>query len=828
MFKGSLYPFQFEAVEAMIDMKHLLVAVEMGLGKTVMTIAAVERLIDDGLVGGGLIICPASIKIQWRRMIEEFAPEANVIVVNGTASQREEQYRRYKRGEGEYLIINPEQLTGDWEIVSKLPRDFIVADECVLEGSLVDTPQGPRRIESLGVGDLVDNAVGTGRVTAVRRVERQILTRLTLVDGRQLICSPEHPVLTSWSWLPAAMIKCGDAIVNQQEALRVVRGAIARESDDHGSHWPDCALQQEQVLQWILCSEVENEPDHYPRKNVHARASGETTGSYSKALGHTDAFATECLEAFTARWVHPGRQWARYDQSPESPPRSIAYRVGDRILDLDQGVLLDTGVPFSLQGRSRQPVSTLGRRDRRFQPQGWPPTGTGQEEGQKTLGTRVVSIEVLELGHPEFARLSGDRNHVALYDLAVEGHPSFSVQGLLVHNCTWFKNFKPQRSKKIKRLHATYHWALTGQPIENRAEEVFSIMQWVDPAVLGNFKTFDAAFIKRDYFGRVRMYRNLPTLHRLLSDHMVRRTRAEVADQLPAVVAPPPILIDADADTSKLYRRMVHDLESELAEAMNSWGNFSLGGFYRGEEQGEARGRIMSKLVCMRMLCDHPELLRLSAAHYRGVLPGTRTGSEYAEELHEAGRLEGLKRAPKLDALVGTEDKPGLIREILEAHPENKIVVFSFFKDMLDIVAEHTRSLTRSVLFTGAVSVTNRDKAKQTFATDPDTRLFLSSDAGGIGLDLPVANYLISYDLPWSSGAFTQRQSRIIRLSSKFPQVTLLTIQVAGSIEEYQHLLLQQKKKVADAVVDGKGINPRGGLSMDLRSLSEWLRESVV
>ena len=56
MFKGSLYPFQFEAVEAMIDMKHLLVAVEMGLGKTVMTIAAVERLIDDGLVGGGLII----------------------------------------------------------------------------------------------------------------------------------------------------------------------------------------------------------------------------------------------------------------------------------------------------------------------------------------------------------------------------------------------------------------------------------------------------------------------------------------------------------------------------------------------------------------------------------------------------------------------------------------------------------------------------------------------------------------------------------------------------------------------------------------------------
>jgi SNF2 family DNA or RNA helicase len=350
----------------------------------------------------------------------------------------------------------------------------------------------------------------------------------------------------------------------------------------------------------------------------------------------------------------------------------------------------------------------------------------------------------------------------------------------------------------------------------------------VDSSVLGHFKTFDAAFVKRDHWGRVKTYRNLPTLHRLLSDHMVRRTRAEVADQLPAVVTPAPILVDLDASAAVLYRRMVHDLQAELAEALNTWGNFSLGGFYRGEEQGEARGRIMSKLVCMRMLCDHPELLRLSAAHFRGVLPGSRTGSEYAEELHQAGKLEKLSKAPKLDAVVGTRDRPGLICDILAADPRNKVVFFSFFKDMLDLVAEATKSLTKSVLFTGAVSVTRRDQAKAQFATDPDTRLFLSSDAGGIGLDLPVANFLISYDLPWSAGAYAQRQARIVRLSSKFPQVTLLTVQATGTIEEYQFRLLGQKKKVADAVVDGKGINPRGGISLDLKSLSEWLRESAV
>jgi SNF2 family DNA or RNA helicase len=512
-----LYSFQSEAVERMLDMKTLLVAYEMGLGKTVITIAAIEQLIEAGKIGGGLIICPASIKLQWKHMIEEFAPEANVIVINGTAPQRQEQYQRYKRGDGEYCILNPEQMTNDWEIVSRLPRDFIVADEA-----------------------------------------------------------------------------------------------------------------------------------------------------------------------------------------------------------------------------------------------------------------------------------------------------------------TWFKNFKPQRSKKIKRLTATYRWALTGQPIENRAEEVFSIMQWVDSSVLGHFKHFDAAFVKRDHWGRVRSYRNLPTLHRLLSDHMVRRTRAEVADQLPAVVTPSPLLVDLDAGAAVLYRRMVHDLQAELAEALDTWGNFSLSGFYRGEDQSEARGRIMSKLVCMRMLCDHPELLRISAAHFRGVLPGNRAGSEYAQELHEAGKLEKLPKAPKLDAAVE------LIQEILEADPRNKVVFFSFFKDMLNLVAEATKALTKSVLFTGDVSVTGRDKAKQTFANDPDTRLFLSSDAGGIGLDLPVANFLISYDLPWSAGAYAQRQARIVRLSSQFPQVTLLSIQATGTIEEYQYRLLGQKKKVADAVIDGKGINTKGGVSLDLKSLSEWLRESTV
>jgi SNF2 family DNA or RNA helicase len=515
-FVGKLYDFQAEAVERMIEARRLLLAMEMGLGKTVVVIAAVEQLLEAKEVAAGFVICPASLKLQWRRMIDEFTGgEANVIVVNGDGLHRQDQYRDYVNGGAEYLILNPETMVIDWEVIRKLGRDFIVTDEA-----------------------------------------------------------------------------------------------------------------------------------------------------------------------------------------------------------------------------------------------------------------------------------------------------------------TWFKNFRPKRSKKIKRLRAEYHWALTGQPIENRAEEVYSIMQWVDPSVLGDFGTFDRAFCVRDHWGRVKAYKNLPTLHRILSESMVRHTRAQVADQLPAV-AEEIVPVELDAAGAKLYRGIVHDLENDVAEAIGTWGNFSLSGFYHGEDQGEARGRIMAKLLALRMLCDHPQLLRVSAALYRGEIPG-QGGSEYAQELDEAGRLETLSKSPKLATCVE------LIIDILNADPANKLVIFSFFRNMLDLLANATAPLTKNVIFSGAISQKRRDEAKQQFATDPETRLFFSSDAGGVGLDLPQANYLVSFDLPWSAGAYAQRQSRIIRLSSVFPQVTLLSLQVSGSIDEYQHELLIQKQKVADAVVDGKGISRRGRLSLDLQSLSAFLRDHEV
>jgi SNF2 family DNA or RNA helicase len=104
----------------------------------------------------------------------------------------------------------------------------------------------------------------------------------------------------------------------------------------------------------------------------------------------------------------------------------------------------------------------------------------------------------------------------------------------------------------------------------------------------------------------------------------------------------------------------------------------------------------------------------------------------------------------------------------------------------------------------------------------------VSSDAGGYGVDLPQANMLINYDLPWNAGLAVQRNGRIMRASSTWNSVVIQDILIDGSIEERQHALLQQKSAVANAVVDGEGINDRGGVTLTAGSLRAFLQSSIV
>lgn len=385
------------------------------------------------------------------------------------------------------------------------------------------------------------------------------------------------------------------------------------------------------------------------------------------------------------------------------------------------------------------------------------------------------------------------------------------------------KTRSAKRSKLIKKIGKSifYRFALTGQPIENRPEELFSIMEFVDSSVLSDFKTFDRTFITRDHFGKAIRYKNLPTMMKSLEPVLIRKTREDIADQLPKIIHQY-IPVPFDDAGATAYRRIADDLLSEIQKAVTTHGGgFNLWAHYNGAEGGEAQGQIMSRLTVLRMLCDNPELVSVSANSFEDESQ-PKTGSAYAASITKAGWLTGVTATPKLDSVLNYID------DVISEDPKNKVVLFSFFKTNLKLIQAATSKLTKSVLYTGDMDASARDAAKKQFASDPNTRLFLSSDAGGYGVDLPMANYLISYDLPWSSGKMEQREARIIRLSSKFPHVTLCTFVMRGTIEARQHDMLEQKRKTNEAFVDGKHQDVQGGMDITLGSLSQFLKTTSL
>lgn len=417
--------------------------------------------------------------------------------------------------------------------------------------------------------------------------------------------------------------------------------------------------------------------------------------------------------------------------------------------------------------------------------------------------------------------LTGKYTHIILnYEQVVNDWEQVSKlsRGFVVcDEATAIKSFRSKRTKAVKELTSPIKFALTGTPIENgKPEELFSIMQFVDKNVLGRWDLFDKTFIVRNHFGGVERFRNLPTLSKTMAQASVRKRQQDpdVAPFLPDTIFAEPILVPFDSAGAKLYKEVARDILKDLDEAVDSFGSsFDLFSHYSGETTNDVmdalKGKIMSKLTALRMLCDHPKLVGLSAET-----------SGYAGELKDNGRLDKLTKNPKLSVLKE------YVENFLGEYDGNKVVIFTSYVHMVDLIREELKY--GSAPYTGAMSAKEKEQNKIKFQTDPNTRILVSSDAGGYGVDLPQANLLINYDLPWNAGLALQRNGRIRRASSTWPSIVIQDFLMEGSIEERQHAMLVQKMAVANAIIDGEGINTEGGVNLTLGSLRQFLETESV
>jgi superfamily II DNA or RNA helicase len=318
------------------------------------------------------------------------------------------------------------------------------------------------------------------------------------------------------------------------------------------------------------------------------------------------------------------------------------------------------------------------------------------------------------------------------------------------------KNWQTKTARRVKSLHSPYAFVLTGTPVENRIDELYSIVQFLDPEILGPLFRFNRAFYALDERGRPVDYRNLKELREKLAPVMLRRRKAEVERELPGRTVKTYFVTMAEEQRLRYedYRVPAARLIAQAQRRPLTKAEFD---------------RLQQLLACMRMICDTPAILD----------PTCRI-------------------SPKLEELEG------ILGDLL-AEPTRKVIVFSEWERMLAMVRELAAEMgVEAAWHTGSTPQQRRRAEIARFKSDPSCRLFLSTDSGSVGLNLQAASAVVNVDLPWNPAKLEQRIARAWR-KNQTRSVSVIHLVCENSIEHGILHLLTQKQALADGILDGQG-----------------------
>jgi superfamily II DNA or RNA helicase len=318
------------------------------------------------------------------------------------------------------------------------------------------------------------------------------------------------------------------------------------------------------------------------------------------------------------------------------------------------------------------------------------------------------------------------------------------------------KNWQTKTARRVKQLRSPFAFVLTGTPLENRIDELYSIVQYLDPQLLGPLFRFNREFYELDERGRPADYKNLSELRERVGPLMLRRRKADVEGELPGRTVTNYFVAMADEQRAR-YEEYKVQAARIIAIAR------------RRPLLPREFERLMVLLGCMRMICDTPAILD----------PTCRV-------------------CPKLDELER------VLGELLE-EPGRKVIVFSEWERMLGMVRELAGEMgIETAWHTGSVPQQRRRAEIMRFKQDPACRLFLSTDSGSLGLNLQVASAVVNVDLPWNPAKLEQRIARAWR-KGQMRGVSVVNLVCEDSIEHAMVHLLGAKQALADGVLDGRG-----------------------
>lgn len=331
---------------------------------------------------------------------------------------------------------------------------------------------------------------------------------------------------------------------------------------------------------------------------------------------------------------------------------------------------------------------------------------------------------------------------------------TFSTDFLIMDEVQRLKNWNTQISKAARNIQTDYSIALSGTPLENKLEELYSIMQFVDQYCLGPYYKFmDNTVVKLDT-GKVVSYKNLNSIGEQMKNVLIRRRKRDVALQLPERMDK--ILF---VPMTEQQREMHDECQCNVSQLIQKWTRHR----FLSEKD---RKRLLLLLSQMRMLCDSTYILDQKSRHDTKV-----------------------------------EETMNILKTVFESG-DDKVVIFSQWERMTRLIAAELDKLDIGYEYLhGGVPSKARKDLVDNFTDQAEKRVFLSTDAGSTGLNLQVASLLINLDLPWNPAVLEQRIARIYRIGQK-KNIQVINLVAGQTIEERMLSTLNFKSSLFEGILD--------------------------
>ena len=762
--KGEPFPYQYAGI-SFIEQHHgrALVADEMGLGKTLQALAWCQMHRNKVPV---LIITPASLKLNWVNELELWLPDVNYEILSG---------KKTWKPTADFIIINYDILPSWVDTIKDLNVQVMITDECFPAGTKVLTPSGNKNIETINEGDVVLNAFGEGIVEKINKRKTNHLIRLYLNNNTFIDVTPNHLFFSTEGWIQASdsvgkiLFDYSDIFYTFVKYINTKRYETNEKEMRMVQKNIPINFFKKKVLWDILFSEMEKYPTTskksivFQNKKQKANQFLNSCSQEQSQLGKGSIRANEKeqpifqsnskgknktkLEKIWASFKKTTSQrwkWENITQSTKNFMDCFRGWLENRISNMYKTIY-----KFRLSNLLQSRHSTPQEKD--LDRSGWVVSSierckeNRQEKGTIVENIRVERIEILE------SRCREQPFESVVYNLQVSNHPSYYANGLLVHNCHYYKNNSSKRTKAVKKIgkNIPHIIALSGTPIVNRPIEAFNAINLINPEIFPSFIDYTRRYCNAKYNGYGWDFNgasNTQELHEILSGTlMIRRLKKDVLKDLP----------------EKLYSFVPLELSKEGKEEYTMAEDMFID--YLSENYGEEKA---IKAVNAEVLVQYAELKKLAV---KGCL----------------------------------KESIAWIRDFLDV--DGKLVVFAVHKFVIEELMKEFGNV--AVKIDGSVSIENRQKAIEKFQNDDSCRLFVGNiKAAGVGITLTASSNVAFLELPWTPGELRQAIDRVHRIGQK-NCVNVHYLFAINTIMDKIARLIDQKQKIIDSVLDGKDID---------------------